>query len=62
MQTSYYTRPAPTHNGSIRTDLPLTVFPKMIRRKKLDAVMAPGQLCCIGKVFVKTRDGLVRIM
>ena len=61
MDTSYYLKPAWTHNGSVRTDLPLTVFPKA-RKKRLEAVVATGQLCCIGKVFVKTREGLVRIM
>lgn len=61
MNANYYLKPAWTHNGSIRTDLPLTVFTKA-RKKKLEAVVATGQLCCIGKVFVKTSEGLVRIM
>jgi len=61
MQTNCYLKPAPTHNCSIKTDLPLTVFSK-IRRKKLEAAVVPGQLCCVGKVFIRTREGLVRIM
>jgi hypothetical protein len=61
MQNNCYVKPAWTHNGSIRTDLPMTVFPK-IKLKKLEAVVVPGQLCCVGKVFVRTREGLIRIM
>jgi hypothetical protein len=61
MKQNCYLKPAWTHNSAIRTDLPLTVFTKA-RKKELAAVAQPGQLFCIGKVFVKTHQGLVRIM
>jgi len=60
MEKNCYLRPAWTHNGSIRTDLPLTVLPKA-RKRKLAAAVVPGQLCCVGKVYLKTQDGLIRI-
>jgi len=60
MKNNGFLRPAWTHNGSIRTDLPLTVFPKA-RKKKIAATVRIGQLCCIGRIFLKTRDGLIRI-
>jgi hypothetical protein len=61
MNANSYLKPAWTHNGSIRTDLPLKVFPGW-RRKQAAAAVEVGQLCCTGKVFLKTRNGLVRIM
>ena len=60
MGKNCYLRPAWTHNGSIKTDLPLTVFPKA-RKRRLAAAIGPGQLCCVGKVYLKTKDGLIRI-
>ena len=60
MKPNYYLRPAWTYNGSIRTDLPLTVIPKANKHKLIEMVM-PGQLCCVGEVYVKTHRGLVRI-
>jgi len=60
MEKNCYLRPAWTHNGSIKTDLPLMVLPKA-RKRKLAAIVAQGQLCCVGKVYLKTEDGLVRI-
>ena len=60
MEKNFYLRPAWTHNGSIRTDLPLTVFAKA-RKKKLAEVVGIGQLCCVGKIYLKTSDGLIRI-
>lgn len=60
MEENYYLRPAWTHNGSIRTDLPLMVFSRA-RKKKLIELIPAGQLCCIGKVYLKTQDGLIRI-
>jgi hypothetical protein len=60
MKTNRYLKPARTHNGSIRTDLPLMVIPKS-NKKQLTEVISPGQLCCIGKVYLKTHNGLVRI-
>jgi hypothetical protein len=48
------------HNGSIRTDLPLMVIGKAGRRKILEKTM-PGQLVCVGKVYLKTHNGTVRI-
>jgi hypothetical protein len=60
MGKNCYLRPAWTHNGSIRTDLPLTVLPKANKRK-LTTMIRPGQLCCVGRVYLKTQDGLIRI-
>ncbi|MFQ6036211.1 MAG: hypothetical protein ACE5NM_10265 [Sedimentisphaerales bacterium] len=59
MRANCYLRPAWTHNGSIKTDLPLTVIRKKNRRL-IDTISA-GQLFCVGKVYLKTRDGTVRI-
>jgi len=60
MKTQSYLKPAWTHNGSIRTDLPLVVTQRA-NKKKLAASISPGQLLCIGKVYLKTQDGLIRI-
>ena len=60
MKTSCYLRPAWTHNGSIRTDMPLTVVARADKRKYAET-LRPGQLFCVGKVYVKTQNGLVRI-
>lgn len=60
MNTNCYLKPASTHNGSIRTDLPLTVTGKA-SKKKLMVTISPGQLLCVGKVYLKTHNGLVRI-
>jgi hypothetical protein len=59
MKKKCYLRPAWTHNGSVRTDLPLTVIGK--KRKAMVEAMTPGQLLCVGKVYLKTQNGLVRI-
>lgn len=60
VKQSCYLRPAWTHNGSIRTDLPLTVIAKASRRR-LKEIAAPGQLLCVGKVYLKTHDDIIRI-
>jgi len=60
MKTNCYLRPAWTHNGSIRTDLPLTVVAKPSKKKIMEMIM-PGQLVCVGKVYLKTHNGTVRI-
>jgi len=60
MNGNCYLKPAWTHNGSIRTDLPLTVLRKA-SKKKLMEIISPGQLLCVGKVYLKTHDSLVRI-
>jgi uncharacterized protein YjhX (UPF0386 family) len=60
MKENCYLKPAWTHNGSIRTDLPLTVFRK-VNKKKLVEITCPGQLLCVGKVYLKTHNGLIRI-
>ena len=59
MKENYYLKPAWTHNGSIRTDLPLTVFEK--KKKKVIEAIDAGQLFCVGKVYLKTHNGSVRI-
>ncbi|OHB59289.1 MAG: hypothetical protein A2167_05660 [Planctomycetes bacterium RBG_13_46_10] len=60
MDRNYYPKPAWTHNGSIRTDLPLTVTGKA-GKKKLVETISPGQLLCVGKVYLKTNNDLIRI-
>jgi len=30
-------------------------------KRKLQEMLCPGQLLCVGKVYVKTHDGAVRI-
>jgi hypothetical protein len=60
MNTDCYLKPAWTHNSSIRTDLPLMVVAKASKRE-LTEVLTPGQLFCVGKVYIKTHEGTVRI-
>ena len=60
MKTNCYLKPAWTHNGSVKTDLPLTVIAKA-RKKRIMEMVRPGQLFCVGKVYVKTHNGTVRI-
>ena len=60
MKRNCYLKPASKYNGSIRTDLPLTVTRKA-SKKKLMEITSPGQLLCVGKVYLKTHNGLVRI-
>ena len=59
MKQNRFLKPAWTHNSSVRTDLPLTVIGK--KKKRLTETVAPGQLLCVGKVYLKTHNGLVRI-
>jgi predicted PP-loop superfamily ATPase len=59
MEQNRFLKPAGTHNGSVKTDLALTVIEK--KRKELIDTIVPGQLLCVGKVYLKTHDGLVRI-
>ena len=60
MKTNHYLKPAWTHNGSIRTDLPLTVIGR-VGKKKIMEMVRPGQLLCVGKVYLRTHNGTVRI-
>lgn len=60
MKTNCYLKPARTHNGAIRTDLPLTVIAKASKKRIMEMVR-PGQLFCVGKVYLKTHNGTVRI-
>ncbi len=55
MKANCYLKPAWTHNGSIRTDLPLTVIGK--KKRKLIETVVPGQLFCVGEVYLKTDEG-----
>ncbi|MHC4095114.1 MAG: hypothetical protein ACYSU3_03570 [Planctomycetota bacterium] len=48
MKTNNYLKPAWTHNGSIRTELPLTVITKTSKRRLMEMV-SPGQLCWSAK-------------
>ena len=59
MKENCYLKPARTHNGSIRTELPLTVIVK--KRKKLIQTIGVGQLFCVGRIYLKTRKGTIRI-
>jgi hypothetical protein len=60
MKVNCYLKPAWTHNGSIRTDLPLTVIGK--KKRKLIEAVVPGQLFCVGEVYLKTeKDSFIRI-
>jgi hypothetical protein len=60
MKTNCYLKPAWTHNSSIRTDLPLTVVGKAGKQKIIEMI-SPGQLLCVGEVYLKTHKGTVRI-
>lgn len=60
MERNRYLKPAWTHNGSVRTDLPLMVVAKASKRKVKQTVR-PGQLFCVGKVYLKTNNGSIRI-
>ncbi len=60
METNRYLKPAWTHNGTVRTDLPLTVVAKS-NKKKVAQTVRPGQLFCVGKVYLRTHNGSVRI-
>jgi len=55
-----YLKPSWTQNGSIRTDLPLMVVPKTMRRK-IREIASPGQLLCVGEVYLRTHDNIIRI-
>ena len=50
----------PSYNGFVRTDPPLTVIAKAGKRKLTEKVCL-GQLICVGKVYLKTHSGLIRI-
>jgi hypothetical protein len=60
METNRYLKPAWTHNGTVRTDLPLTVVAKL-DKKKVARTVRPGQLFCVGKVYLKTNSGSIRL-
>ncbi len=60
METSCYKKPAWTHNASIRTDLPLTIAPRA-SKKRIMQMIGPGELLCVGKVYLRTNNGAVRI-
>ena len=58
MKENCFLKPASTYNGSIRTDLPLVVAAK---KKKVAETIHVGQLFCVGKVYLKTHNGVIRI-
>lgn len=60
MKTNCYLKPAWTHNSSIRTDLPLTVVAKASKQKIIEMI-SPGQLLCVGEVYLRTHKGTIRI-
>jgi hypothetical protein len=59
MGQNCFLKPASTHNSSIRTDLPLTVVRR--KKRKLIEKIRTGQLLCVGKVYLKTHNGIIRI-
>ncbi|MHC4911793.1 MAG: hypothetical protein ACYTE5_02165 [Planctomycetota bacterium] len=62
MKNSFFLKPATTHNGSIRTDRPLTVITKgRPSRSRLTKTLCTGQLLCVGKLYLKTNNDLIRI-
>lgn len=60
MKTNRYLKPAWTNNSSIRTDLPLTVVAKA-SKKKIIEMLSPGQILCVGEVYLRTHKGTIRI-
>ena len=60
MKTNCFLKPAWTHNSSIRTDLPLTVVARADKRR-ITELLNPGQLLCVGEVYLKTHKGTIRI-
>ena len=60
MNTKSDFKPAWAKDSSIRTDLPLLVVPKA-NKKRVKDMISPGQLVCIGTVYMKTHRGLIRI-
>jgi hypothetical protein len=60
MRSDCYLKPAWTHNGSIKTDIPLIVVGRKYRRK-IQKTLSPGQLLCVGKVYLKTHNDLIRV-
>ena len=60
MSNSSDFKPAWAKESSIRTDLPLLVIPRADKRKIRDMI-SPGQLVCIGTVYMKTHTGLIKI-
>ncbi len=59
MKDNHYLKPAWMHNGSIKTDLPLTVITR--KKRRLIEAFDTGQLFCVGKVYLRTNNGAVRI-
>jgi hypothetical protein len=53
-------KPAWARKSSVRTDLPLLVVPRADKRKVGDMI-SPGQLVCVGTVYMKTHRGLIKI-
>ena len=60
MKTSCCKDNRAVHNSSIRTDLPLTVVGRS-RRKMVEAMLRPGQLFCVGELYLRTQGGLLKI-
>ena len=59
MTENCFLKPAATHNGAVKTDLPVVVIGKKSRRTAQS--VDPGQLLCVGKVYLKTERGLIRL-
>ena len=60
MKTNDYLKTTWANNSSIRTDLPLTIVPKSDKRKIIE-MLNPGQLICVGEVYLRTHKGTIRI-
>lgn len=59
VETNCCLKPSWMNNGSVKTDLPLTVIGK--KKRRLIETICTGQLFCVGKVYLKTHEGTVRI-
>jgi hypothetical protein len=52
--------PVPLYGNSIRSDLPVVVVSKAGKRS-IAEIARPGQLFCVGRLYFRTRKGLVRV-
>jgi len=56
MEKNCYLRPAWAHNGSIKTDLPITITGE-VSKKKLSGTIGEGK----GKLHLRTSSGSIKI-
>ena len=60
MGSNSNSKPAWAKHSSVRTDLPMLVVPRANRRKVEDMI-SPGKLVCVGTVYMKPHKGVIRI-